>query len=50
MAAASLDALPQFSRVMLVYVVPLTVLGIGLAVAAELRRRRRVAATSAQTR
>jgi cation:H+ antiporter len=49
MAAASLDALPQFSRVMLVYVVPLTVLGIGLAVAAELRRRRRVAATSPQT-
>ncbi len=47
MSAARLEALPQFSRVMLVYAVPLTVLGISLAVAAELRRRRRRTAAAA---
>ena len=49
MSAASLELLPRFSRVMLVYVVPLTVLGIGLAVAAEIRRRRAPATAAAQT-
>lgn len=48
MAAARLEVLPGFSRIMLVYAVPLTMLGIGLAVAAELRRRRRAAASAAQ--
>lgn len=48
MSAASLEALPRFSRILLVYAVPLTVLGIVLAVAAELRRRRIAAAAAAQ--
>ncbi len=48
MSAASLELLPRFSRVMLVYVVPLTVLGIILALAAELRQRRRTRVPAVQ--